>query len=71
MDYFTKWPEAYAMPNQLKNCTCRFGIPFLLHSDQGTNFAFAVFTGLYINYVTQKRLEQHLCTYSQTEWYEG
>jgi hypothetical protein len=35
MDYFTKWPEAYAIPNQgaltvaevLVNFFCRFGIP--------------------------------------------
>jgi hypothetical protein len=35
MDYFTKWPEAYAIPNQeastiaalVTNFFCRFGIP--------------------------------------------
>jgi hypothetical protein len=36
MDYFTKWPEAYANPNQeastmaevlITNFFCRFGIP--------------------------------------------
>jgi hypothetical protein len=42
MDYFTKWPEAYALPNQeastvaealVTNFFCRFGIPRELHSD--------------------------------------
>jgi transposase InsO family protein len=47
MDYFTKWPEAYAIANQeastiaealVTNFFCRFGIPLELHSDQGSNF---------------------------------
>jgi hypothetical protein len=47
MDYFTKWPEDYAIPNQeastvaqalATNLFCRFGIPWELHSDQGRNF---------------------------------
>jgi hypothetical protein len=41
MDYFTKWPEAYAIPNQeaatvaealVTNFFCRFGVPRELHS---------------------------------------
>lgn len=48
MDYFTKWPEAYAVPDQSATTTaerlvcemfCRFGAPEELHSDQGRNFA--------------------------------
>jgi hypothetical protein len=43
MDYFTKWPEAYAVFNQeastvvesLVTNFCRFGV---LHSNQGCNF---------------------------------
>jgi hypothetical protein len=47
MDYFTKWPEVYAIPTQeastvaevlVDNFFCRFGIPRELHSDQGRNF---------------------------------
>jgi cleavage and polyadenylation specificity factor subunit 1 len=47
MDYFTKWPEVYAIPNQeastitktlVTNIFYRFGIPRELHSDQGRNF---------------------------------
>ena len=47
MDYFTKWPEAYAIPNQeasrvadalVTNFFCCFGVPMELHSDQGRNF---------------------------------
>ena len=53
MDYFTKWPEAYSIPDQeattvaeilLQNWISRFGVPLLIHSDQGTNFNSAVFT---------------------------
>jgi hypothetical protein len=47
MDYFTKWPEASAIPDQeastvadalVTNFFCRFGIPRELHRDQGRNF---------------------------------
>jgi transposase InsO family protein len=47
MDYFTKWPEAYAVPDQeaktvatvlVREFICRFGTPLELHSDQGRNF---------------------------------
>jgi hypothetical protein len=43
MDYFTKWPEAYALPKQvvstvaealITNLFCCFGIPRKLHGDQ-------------------------------------
>ena len=52
MDYFTKWPEAYAVPDQSAPTTadklvmemfCRFGAPGELHSDQGRNFEAEVF----------------------------
>jgi transposase InsO family protein len=46
MDYFTKWPEAYALTYQeastvseaLVTNFCRFGIPRELHIEQGHNF---------------------------------
>jgi transposase InsO family protein len=47
IDYSTKWPEVYAIPNQeasrvtealVTNFLCRFGKPRELHSDQGRNF---------------------------------
>ena len=47
MDFFTKWPETYTIPNQeastvaetlVTNFFCRFGVPMGLHSDQGRNF---------------------------------
>jgi len=47
VDYFTKWVEAYPLPNE-EAATCmrvlfnqffsRFGLPAQLHSDQGRNF---------------------------------
>ncbi|GFT84712.1 retrovirus-related Pol polyprotein from transposon 412 [Trichonephila clavipes] len=51
MDYFTKWPEAYSIPNQeastvaevlVQHWISRFGVPLQLHSDQGRNFDSAV-----------------------------
>jgi len=42
-DYFTKWPEAYPLPNQeattvaevlVNEFVCRFGVPLEIHSDQ-------------------------------------
>ncbi len=52
-DYFTKWPEAYPLPNQeattvaealVKEFVCRFGVPREIHSDQGRNFESKVFS---------------------------
>ena len=49
MDYFTKWPDVYAIPNQeastvadvlVSNFFCRFGVPMELHSDQGQKFEY-------------------------------
>ncbi|KRX40353.1 Retrovirus-related Pol polyprotein from transposon 17.6 [Trichinella murrelli] len=46
-DYFTRWVEAYALPNQqaetvarklVQQFLCRFGTPMKLLSDQGTQF---------------------------------
>jgi len=47
MDYFTKWPEVYAIPNQeestvadalVTNVFRRFSVPMQLHGDHGRNF---------------------------------
>lgn len=55
MDYFTKWVEAYALPNQeaatiadvmVKEFVSRFGVPLELHSDQGRNFESELFQNL-------------------------
>ena len=49
---FTKWAEAYAIPNQrastcakvlVKNWICRFGVPDGMHSHQVRNFRSTVF----------------------------
>ena len=46
-DYFTKWTEAYAIPDQtaetvaavlVEEFICRFGTPVQIHTDQGRNF---------------------------------
>ena len=52
-DYFTKWVEAYSLPNQeavtvagvlTQEFVSRFGVPMSIHSDQGWDFESAVFT---------------------------
>ena len=51
MDYLTKWPEAFAIPDQkaetvarlfMEQIVCRHGIPEELLSDRGTNFLSSV-----------------------------
>jgi len=51
-DYFTKWVEAFPMANQeactvaeilVREVVCRFGVPLLIHSDQGRNFESVLF----------------------------
>ena len=45
-DYFTKWADAFPMPDQtarritdiLINLCARMGLPRIIHSDQGRNF---------------------------------
>ncbi|KAJ8006814.1 hypothetical protein DPEC_G00111130 [Dallia pectoralis] len=55
MDYFTKWPEAYAIPDQeaetvaealIGGIVSRFGVPQSIHTDQGRNFESRVFSEL-------------------------
>ncbi|GBM18796.1 Retrovirus-related Pol polyprotein from transposon 412 [Araneus ventricosus] len=55
MDYFTKWPEAILIPDQeastvaevlVRTWISHYGVPMILHSDQGTNFNSSLFTEL-------------------------
>ncbi len=54
-DYFSKWTEVFAIPDQsaatcadkiLNEFICRFGCPYDLHTDQGTNYTSKLFTEL-------------------------
>jgi len=51
-DYFTRWTEAYALPNKeaatvakvlVSEWICRYGVPDAIHSDQGANFEASLF----------------------------
>ena len=53
VDGFTKWTEAYALPNQeaktiveviVNEFVCRFGTPLQILSDQGSNFQADIFS---------------------------
>jgi hypothetical protein len=54
-DYFTKWVEIFAVPDQtavtcaqtmLNEVVCRFGCPLAIHSDQDRNFESGIFQEL-------------------------
>lgn len=75
-DYFSKWVEAFPMPNQeactmaellVKVVVCRFGVPLLIHSDQGCNFESAVFTEMCELLGMQRQEPQHI-THNQMGW---
>jgi transglutaminase/protease-like cytokinesis protein 3 len=51
-DYFTRWTEAYAIPNieyttvaekLVTEMICRFGVPRICHSDQGRQYQSELF----------------------------
>ena len=55
-DYFSKWTEAHAIPNQeattvarvlVEDFVARFGISRQIHSDEGRNFQSKVFQEMY------------------------
>ena len=63
IDYFTKWAEAYALPNQeaatvarvlVNEFFSRFGVPHSLHTDQGTNFDSALMKELCLVFGVEK-----------------
>ena len=47
IDYYTRWPEAFALEHQdahsvaiklISDVIARYGAPYIIHTDQGTNF---------------------------------
>ena len=54
-DYFSKWTEAFPIPNQesktiadvvVREFVCRYGVPGEIHSDQGRNFEAHLFSDM-------------------------
>ena len=79
MDYFTKWPEVYAIPNKesstvadvlVSNFFCRFGVPMELHSDQGGT-SNPDYYGKSWSGWGSVRLGPHPYIHSRTEWCSG
>ena len=65
MDYFSKWPEAKAIPNMkaetvakfiYEDIICRHGVPQEILSDRGTSFVNKIISELCQNYQTKHRL---------------
>ncbi|XP_021369847.1 uncharacterized protein K02A2.6-like [Mizuhopecten yessoensis] len=56
-DYYTKWTESFAMPNMeaqtvakvlVEEVISRFGVPYNIHSDQGSQFESSVIKEVYL-----------------------
>ena len=62
-DHFNKWREAIPLPDQtaattsdglLEGWICRFGCPYSIHTDRGTNFESQVFANLFQKFEIDK-----------------
>ena len=74
-DYFTKWAEAFPMPDQtakritdiLIGLCAAMGLPRIIHSDQGCNFESAILIKHYKRLVSQNLTLLHT-TFKGMEW---
>jgi hypothetical protein len=76
MDYFTKWTEAYAHPNQeastvaaLVTNFCRFAISWKLHSDQSRNYESRLLHEI-LQHLGVNKTRTHPCTQYRKVWLE-
>ncbi|GFU29152.1 retrovirus-related Pol polyprotein from transposon 412 [Trichonephila clavipes] len=76
MDYFTKWPEVYPIPDQeaptvaeavVQHWISRYGVPLQLHSDQGRNFVSAVLKGV-CELLGIDKTKTTPCTHKPKDW---
>ncbi|XP_056155241.1 rho GTPase-activating protein 28 [Lampris incognitus] len=80
MDYFCKWPESYAIPNQetttvaevlVDGFVTRLGVPDEIHSDQGRNFESQVFKEMcrLLHIKKTHKMVLHPQSDGMVEWY--
>ena len=76
-DYFSKWTEAFPIKNKcadtvadvlVKKSILRFGMPLVIHSDQGREFENGLMKSLCLD---ASKHERHLITRSQMGWWNG
>ena len=79
-DYFSKWTEAFPIKNKcadtvadvlVKKIILRFGIPLVIHSDQGREFENGLMKSLCNLLGFTSKQERHLITRSQMGWWNG
>ncbi|GFU87335.1 retrovirus-related Pol polyprotein from transposon 412 [Trichonephila clavipes] len=80
MDYFTKWPEVYPIPDQeaptvAGGCSAALDIEIWGTSStsfrSGKKFRLCGIEGGLVNYSELTRPRPHLCTHSQMAWWRG
>ena len=80
VDQFTRWIEIYPLPEQsaattanvfLEGWICRFGVPKIVHTDQGRNFTSQLFQHLcqYLECVKTRTTPYRPCSNGQVERY--
>ena len=75
IDYYTRWPEAFALEHQdshsvalrlISEIISRYDAPYVIHTDQGTNFGSKMIAKLCKMYESRKRVPRRT-THSQMD----
>lgn len=79
-DYYTKWTESHPMQNMeastlanilMTQVISRFGVPSVIHSDQGSQFESQLFLVRCASCFRSRRPEQPLIIRNRMEWLRG